>query len=508
MTIHSEETGARALFSRLVDSGVRLTPTVPASRSGEPEPRPAEPMVKPHHDPLRGYVARLAVVDAVMVTFAVVFGVLVRFGSSEWGGNVDRSAWLLATGVALAWMLVLMLRSTYDTRVIGVGSEEFKRVSVATFVVFTIIATISYLTFAQISRGFVLVSLPAGLLLLLLGRWLMRVWLHQQRLEGDFLSRTIVVGSGLRGEELAAMLDADRFAGFVVVDQVEPPTLDLVELDDWLDDVLTRIRQHEADAVAVSQSNRISPEIVRRLAWRLEGPRVDLLIAPALSDVGGPRMSFRPASGLPLIHLDEPRLTGPRRFVKRVFDLVVATVGLLLLSPLMLLIAVLVKSTSRGPVLFVQERVGQAGETFRFPKFRSMVDGADQMRSDVIGAPDEEITDRYKADPRITAVGRVIRRFSLDELPQLVNVVGGSMSMVGPRPMLVEELPLLGESDHRRHLTRPGLTGVWQVSGRKEVPWEDRMRMDLEYVEKWSVALDLVIIAKTIKAVLVGNGAY
>ncbi len=501
MTIHSEGARPSAGSPRVVDT--HPLPDASTPRSERPAPSPAGAATASHHDPLRGYVARVIVLDVLMVVLAVLLGV----AAQQRGGTGPRS-WLLAGGVAAAWWLVLLLRGTYDTRCIGVGSEEFKRVAVATFVVFMVIASVSYVTFAQISRGFVLVSLPVGLVLLLAARWVSRLWLHHQRVRGRFLSRTIVVGSGLRGQELAALLEVDRFAGFTVVDHVDPPSMDLLELDAWLDDVLARIRHCHADAVAVSQSGRISPEVVRRLAWRLEGPRIDLLVAPALSDIGGPRMSFRPASGLPLIHLDEPSLTGPRRFLKRALDLLVATVALVLLSPLMLVIAALVAATSRGPVLFVQERVGQGGEPFRFPKFRSMVDGADRLRSHVIGAPDDDIAERYRSDPRITPVGRLIRRFSLDELPQLVNVVGGSMSIVGPRPMLVEELPLLGEADHRRHLTRPGLTGVWQVSGRKDVVWEDRMRMDLEYVETWSVALDLVVIAKTIKAVVVGTGAY
>jgi lipopolysaccharide/colanic/teichoic acid biosynthesis glycosyltransferase len=207
------------------------------------------------------------------------------------------------------------------------------------------------------------------------------------------------------------------------------------------------------------------------------------------------------------MHLEEPRLTGPQALIKRGTDIVVSAMGLILISPLMLLIAVAIRLTSTGPALFIQERVGRAGETYRLVKFRTMYEGSHAIREDVLGsiAGDPQ---SYKSDPRITPFGRFLRRWSLDELPQLWNVLRGEMSLVGPRPLLVEELPLLGTSDHRRHLTKPGVTGLWQVAGRKEVEWPERMQMDLRYVEHWSPTLDLVILVKTFKAVATGRGAH
>jgi lipopolysaccharide/colanic/teichoic acid biosynthesis glycosyltransferase len=214
------------------------------------------------------------------------------------------------------------------------------------------------------------------------------------------------------------------------------------------------------------------------------------------------------AADLPLLHLDEPHLTGPKRAIKRSFDLLFAVVLFFLFLPFMIVAAIGVKLTSRGPMFYFQERVGRGGELIQVAKFRTMYVGADRQREQVIGTPDASITARYRRDPRITPFGRFLRRWSIDETPQVVNVLGGTMSMVGPRPVLVDELPLLGDADHRRHLTKPGLTGLWQVSGRKDVDWDERMRLDLDYVEHWSPALDLVIVAKTVKAVLVGDGAY
>ena len=279
-------------------------------------------------------------------------------------------------------------------------------------------------------------------------------------------------------------------------------------VDAWLDDVMDWIDSHNVHAVAVAESTAVDPSLVKRLAWRLEGPRIDLLVSPALSDIAGPRMSVRPAAGLPLLHLDEPSLTGPKRALKRTGDLFVAIPLVILLFPVYLLIAVAIKFDSLGRALYVSDRVGRSGETFRCVKFRSMHVGADRLRSDVIGDLDDDVADRYRDDPRVTRVGRVLRRWSLDELPQLFNVISGSMSLVGPRPMLPDELELLGDAEHRRHLTKPGMTGLWQISGRKQVSWEDRMRLDLHYIETWSIALDIVILAKTAKAVISGQGAY
>jgi len=327
---------------------------------------------------------------------------------------------------------------------------------------------------------------------------------------GHFLHRTIVVGSGSAQSEIVDMLDRDPVAGFTVVDVVDEPPADVTDqaLDQWLDEVMTRISLEDADTVAVAGSRALEQTVIQRLAWRLEGPRVDLLVAPNIGDVAGPRVTMRMAADLPLLHLDEPHLTGPKRAIKRTLDVVFGSLLFLLFLPFMVVAAVGTFASSRGPVFYEQQRVGRGGDMITVTKFRTMYVGADQQRDEVIGTPDAEIFDRYKSDPRITPFGRILRRWSIDEMPQVVNVIGGNMSLVGPRPVLPEELGLFDDADHRRHLTKPGLTGLWQVSGRKEVDWDERMRMDLDYVENWSPALDLVIVAKTAKVVLSGKGAY
>ena len=467
---------------------------------------------RPHlrRDPLRVYATRAVLLDIAAVSIAGVVGFVLRWAIPYSVELNDPTYVSLVVIVVVAWMLVLVLRGAYDTRVLGVGSEEFKRVVSATATVFAAVALVVFALKLDLSRGFVLITFAAGLLLLLCVRWSLRSWLRHERRYGHYLHRTIVVGAEPMKSEIVDMLDRDPVAGFTVVDVVDEPPVDVTEeaLDRWLDEVMTRISLEDADTVAVAGSHALGQQVVQRLAWRLEGPRVDLLVAPTIGDVAGPRVTMRMAADLPLLHLDEPHLTGPKRVIKRMLDILFGLVLFLVFLPFMIFAGIGTKLSSRGPMFYVQQRVGRGGQIIRVPKFRTMVVGSDKLRAELIGSPDATIVDRYRDDSRITGFGRILRRWSIDEMPQVVNVIVGSMSLVGPRPVLVDEMPLLGDADHRRHLTKPGLTGLWQVSGRKTVGWDERMRLDLDYVEHWSPALDLVIVAKTVKAVVVGDGAY
>jgi exopolysaccharide biosynthesis polyprenyl glycosylphosphotransferase len=235
------------------------------------------------------------------------------------------------------------------------------------------------------------------------------------------------------------------------------------------------------------------------------------VVAPSLTDIGGPRIHTRPVAGLPLIHVETPRYEGTKLFAKRMFDIVASSIILLLSSPLLLGIAVAVRFTTPGPVLFTQERVGINGRPFQMLKFRTMVVDAEarlrelQEEDRSVG---NQVLFKMKDDPRVTPVGRILRRFSLDELMQLVNVLNGSMSLVGPRPPLAREVKEYERKVHRRFLVKPGITGLWQVSGRSNLSWEDSVRLDLYYVENWSIVGDLVILWKTARAVLAREGAY
>jgi exopolysaccharide biosynthesis polyprenyl glycosylphosphotransferase len=268
------------------------------------------------------------------------------------------------------------------------------------------------------------------------------------------------------------------------------------------------VRTMGCDAVAVTSDDATRHNYLRELAWSLEGAGVELLVDPGLVEVAGPRLHIRPLMGFPLLHVEEPHFTGWRRLVKRASDLVLTSVGLLIISPLMLCIAALVKLEDGGPVIFRQNRVGRGGELFTMLKFRSMVVDAENCKADLM-ARNEGNGGLFKLrdDPRITRVGKILRDFSLDELPQLFNVLTGSMSLVGPRPHLASELAQMPREAVRRSLVTPGLTGLWQVSGRSDLEGDDAVRLDLRYVENWSLTLDLLILWKTASAVLARRGA-
>ena len=461
-------------------------------------------------DPLRVYATRAVVWDGLAIVSAAIIGFVLRW-TIPYNLNISDGIYVVfALVVVVSWVFALVLRGAYDTRVLGVGSEEFKRVVTASAGLFGAVAIVAFAFKLDLSRGFVLITFLVGLTFLLIDRWLLRAWLRHERRYGHYLHRTMVVGNGARQEEISDMLDRDPVAGFVVVDIVEEPSENCSEeeLKSWLNEIMARIELADVDTVAVAGSHALSQNVIKRLSWRLEGPRVDLLVAPTLGDFAGPRVTMRMQADLPLIHLDEPHLTGSKRAIKRTLDIVFGSLLFVVFLPFMIFAAIGTFFSSRGPVFYKHHRIGRGGEVITVVKFRTMHVGADQVRADVIGVPDDRISERYQSDPRITPFGRVLRRWSIDEMPQIVHVIGGSMSLVGPRPVLVDEIPLFADEDHRRHLTKPGLTGLWQVSGRKAVDWDERMRMDLDYVEHWSPALDLVIVAKTVKVVLTGKGAY
>jgi len=273
--------------------------------------------------------------------------------------------------------------------------------------------------------------------------------------------------------------------------------------------VAEALRLTNADMVAVSNTEYLGTGGMRALAWQLEAVDVDLVVAPAVVDVAGPRLQIQPVAGLPLLHVDRPQYRGAVKSGKLALDVIGATITVLLLSPLLLFVAVLIKLDSRGPVLYKAERIGLNGEPFAMLKFRSMVVDADQYRAALMGTNQGSgPLFKMRRDPRVTRVGRWIRRFSIDEFPQLINVIRGEMSLVGPRPPLRSEVATYTGDIHRRMLVKPGITGLWQVSGRSDLSWEESVRLDLYYVENWSLIQDLVIVWRTIGAVLKGGGAY
>jgi exopolysaccharide biosynthesis polyprenyl glycosylphosphotransferase len=459
----------------------------------------------------RRYAFALAAFETVAAAAAGASVVLAQ------GGEVPVSGSLLwgAVGLVAAWPLVLLGVGAYSERAFGTGSEEYRLVGKAGFALLALAGFLSYAAALDLSRALVVVAVPALAVVSLIGRFGARVQLRRLRARGHCTRRVVVVGRGGAALELSARVRRENYAGLDVVGLcVTPADRDRVAgVADvpvgGLEDVVAMVARLGADTIAVTSASETAAQYLRQLSWQLEGTGIELLVAPGLIEVAGPRLHIRPFEGLPLLAVEQPRFEGWRRVVKSGMDRSVAALGLLALAPVLLAIAIAVRAESAGPVLYRQERVGHNGQPFTMLKFRSMVVDADRQ---VDQLRDSNISDgllfKMREDPRVTRVGRWLRRLSLDELPQLLNVLGGSMSLVGPRPPLPVEVARYDSSVSRRLLVKPGLTGLWQVSGRSDLPWEEAVRLDLRYVENWSLATDLLIIGKTARAVLSRSGAY
>ncbi|MCW2829906.1 MAG: polyprenyl glycosylphosphotransferase, partial [Aeromicrobium sp.] len=415
--------------------------------------------------------------------------------------------------LAVTWHVVLTLAGTRDPRVLGAGPDEYKRIINSTIVMFSLVAFCGYLFNLTVPRSYVLVSLPFGIALLVVSRWSWRQWLLVQRQRGGMAQKAIVVGNRDSVEHLAVVIGRHQSYGYHLVGAcitgADPPThVAGLEVLGGVDDLMATTLDSGAAAVIVTSSDATHPEMVRRLGWDLEGYDIEIIVAPSLANIAGPRVHIRPVAGLPLLHVEQPSYRGASRWAKAILDRSVGTALLLASLPVFAAVAVAIKASSPGRVFFVQERVGRDGQTFGMIKFRTMVEGADDMLSGLVPDIGNAVMFKMRDDPRVTRPGRFLRRYSLDELPQLINVLKGDMSLVGPRPPLVSEVSGYAPEARRRLLVRPGMTGPWQISGRSDLDWEETMRLDLYYVENWSIVGDFLILWKTIRAVRSSSGAY
>jgi exopolysaccharide biosynthesis polyprenyl glycosylphosphotransferase len=460
-------------------------------------------------------VRRTVVADGLCAAVAALVGYLVRFGGPE-ATPAQASVWAILL-LPLVWIAVMLVARSYEERFLWVGPEEFRRVFFAAGMLLASVGTVSWAFRLELARGFVVVALPLAAALTLGQRYAQRQWLHYARGHGKFLQTTVLVGHRSAVAALDEQMTREAYHGYRIVGVCLPsdqqkPSADafngLPVLGD-LSEVADVVARYEVDTVAVLPCPELDGPAMRRLGWALEKTRAELLLAPALTEIVGTRVRIRPVCGLPLLHMERPELRGVRRLTKELFDRTAAALGILFLLPVLLTAALAVKVSSRGPVFFTQQRVGRDGHTFSMLKFRSMVAGADRMVDELAADSDGNgVLFKKKDDPRVTGVGRVLRRYSIDELPQLLNVLRGDMSLVGPRPPLRTEVERYGFDMHRRFLVKPGLTGLWQVSGRSDLSWDDSVRIDVRYVENWSLTFDFMILWKTVGAVLRGSGAY
>ncbi|MEX3609420.1 sugar transferase [Rothia sp. LK2588] len=467
-------------------------------------------------------VAALNLGDLLAIAFTIVVAHIISFGFRD--SEVfqrDATNWnYSATGVVIGilWFIALDVSSSRNIRHLGQGSQEYRLVIKSTVYFFCMLAIFSYLTKIDFARTYVLLALPLGLSLLVIERWILRQILVRWRRRGRALTRVMVISDTDSGEHLYQTLHGAQlsglnpvafyFPGFEEGTKLEVNSAPVLGYSTDSREILKTCRENNIHAVAVSSGHRLSPRQLRALGWDLAAAHIKLIMAPAMTDIAGPRIHTQPLNGVPLIHVSTPRMEGFSAFLKRTVDIVASGLGLIFLSPLLLLMGLIVKSDG-GPIFFFQSRVGYRGRPFNMIKFRSMVVNAEELKKELMSRNEGNgILFKMADDPRITKIGRFIRKYSIDELPQLWNVFIGDMSLVGPRPPLETEVAQYEEDAYRRLLVKPGITGLWQVSGRSDLSWEESIRLDLYYVENWSVTGDLIILFRTVKAVFAKDGAY
>jgi exopolysaccharide biosynthesis polyprenyl glycosylphosphotransferase len=456
------------------------------------------------------YQRQMVVLDGVCGLLAGLGALLGRFP-----GAIQPAVYLAATaGLPVLWVSWIAMFGGYDTRFIGLGSEEFRRIINSAISLMAAIAIASYAWKLDFARRYVLIALPALAVVNIAARYVLRKHLHRQRERGLHMRRVTAVGHASAVADLIVQLRRDRFHGLEVVNACVADYTELTEIEGipvagGFGDAARVAASTGVDMVAVLACPEMDGLALRRLAWELEKDGTDLCVAPALMDVAGPRTTVRSVAGLPLLQVDHAELAGIKRVIKTFSDMFIATAALIAFSPLMVFIAVAIALDSRGPVLFTQTRVGKNGQPFPVLKFRTMVADAELRQEALLPLNEGDgVLFKLRHDPRVTTVGSFLRRWSLDELPQLLNVMLGDMSLVGPRPPLPVEAALYSDDVYRRLAVKPGMTGLWQINGRSDLSHQDAVRLDLRYVENWTLALDLQILWKTCAAVAKGRGAY
>ncbi|MBW3085624.1 hypothetical protein KEM60_01827 [Austwickia sp. TVS 96-490-7B] len=462
----------------------------------------------------RAYLTRLIIVDVAVGVLCSVAAAMIRFGDSD---LQEPYLWIVPV-VGLCWVAALAMANAYERRYLGISTEEYRSVGRAVVGMLALLAVASFLTNWQLARAYVLVLMPLLLVSGLATRRQMRLWLGRRREKGELMQRTVVVGRAdaaasllrsMQNEPTQGLLPVAVCASGMDASWDATSSIEGVPVMGTPRDAISAADLYDAEVVAVASHPDLAGKALRRLAWALEERGVELIVSPGLLDVAGPRMSIRPSNNLSLLHVERPAHATRSMFLKSVMDRTLAFLLVLFLSPLLLTVALLIKITDPGPVFFMQKRVGVRGEIFFIYKFRTMcVDAEKRLEALRAQSDGNGVLFKMKDDPRVTRVGKVLRRFSIDELPQLLNVLFGDMSLVGPRPPLPAEVEQYEPDALRRLHVRPGMTGLWQVSGRSDLSWEESLRLDLRYVDNWSPIGDLHILIRTFRAVTHSSGAY
>ncbi|MGD1170297.1 sugar transferase [Mycobacterium seoulense] len=468
------------------------------------------------------YSHHLRATDALIVCASVFLAQYVRFGEiANTSGYSDLVMTLFSFLFAGLWLSSLAVFQTRSPRVIGAGIDEYRRIGSASFWTFGIIAMVTLLAKVDLARGYLAIALPVGTMGLLGSRSLWRKHISHLRAHGQCQTTVLAIGDRQAVSHLARELARNPLDGYVVAGVCIPgygpargKTLTVggreVPILGDVTNAVAAIRSCGADTVAVTQTDHFGMHGIRELMWQLETMDVDVVVSPGVMDVAEARLTLRPTAGMPLLHVEKPQYQGTQRFQKQAFDFLFSLAALIATAPVLIAAAVAIKLTSKGPVFYPSERIGIDGKPFTMLKFRTMTVDADAQIEHLLALNESAggVLFKMREDPRVTPVGKFLRRFSIDELPQFINVLRGDMSVVGPRPPLRREVVNYDGDVRRRLLVKPGVSGLWQVSGRSDLSWEESVRLDLSYVDNWSMSGDLMIIAKTIKAVLTSHGAY
>jgi exopolysaccharide biosynthesis polyprenyl glycosylphosphotransferase len=469
----------------------------------------------------RWYAVSLAVAEVILTSMAGLTSILVSdhpyagFTDPPYLNHHPFSMYLWGCVLLpIGWLIAIWGNGAYERRYLGSGTEEFKRVFRGALIVVAVVSLVVMAFKYDLSRLAVGTTLLLGLGALLFARLVARFVVYLIRRAGGASQQLLLVGTLPEAMEVYTAISRNPNAGLVPIGiyltegrsgkrGAEAPVplhagREMTEV----------VREIGADTIAVCGNLPDEQGGLRRLAWQLEGTGIDLVVAPQLTDIAGPRVHIRPVEGLPLLHVEEPTIAGIGWVTKNVLDRVLAAIGLLILSPMFAAIAAAIKLSDPGPVFFRQARVGQEGNQFEVWKFRTMYTDAEERQALLADQNENDgLLFKIRNDPRVIPIGRFLRRHSLDEFPQLINVLKGEMSLVGPRPLPAEDGDFLGDV-RRRLLVRPGITGLWQVSGRSDLSWDDAVRLDLYYVDNWSLTFDLLILWRTVMVVFGHRGAY
>ncbi len=457
---------------------------------------------------------------AIDVAIMVGVGLVAIVGRRELdiftsSASVESSVSVAGPLIIAGWIATIALTGGYKRDVFGAGTDEYRRVFNASIIAAGLSGVACFLAKYDLSRGFFLLAFGLGIPALLIGRLLLRRAVQQARKHGSLRQRVLIAGSRSHVDEIAAVLRRETWLGYEVVGALTPEydlaeeTASGVPVLGNTTDATHLVAAARADVIFFAGGSVGASSQFRNSLWELERHDIQIVVAPSVTDISGERINIRPVAGLPLIHIDPPTWSDASRWGKRTFDLLGSAVLVAAFLPLLLFISAQVKLYDRGPALFRQTRTGKDGREFACLKFRTMVVDA-EARLAALQAETGYAGGLFKMqdDPRVTRPGRWLRRFSLDELPQLLNVLRGEMSLVGPRPPLPHEVESYDDRTSRRLHVRPGMTGLWQVSGRSDLTWSETIRLDLYYVDNWSMLQDLSILARTVGAVLGKRGAY